>query len=237
MPRAARRSRPAARSSCDGGAPRRRDTRGSDFEQPFQIGAGLRLVLEAGGKLRQQRAQLVRFARAARSRRGTRRRPCCPSLDGSPAGRFREHVRVRELLIQLQRELEIRRRPLRPFLHRRDRGHAIKRRVHLDGVEVLGVKGELVELGRAARAARRLGGIEDAVPGAFAGGIAPAGRPDADVGLAGRSCGAHCARYSSFLNPKTTFVAAHQYRPLDQVRLFHHQVDGFLLGPRQLRAA
>ena len=119
---------------------------------------------------------------------------------------FREHVRVRELLIQLQRELEIRRRPLRPFLHRRDRGHAIERRVHLHGVEVLGVKGELVELGRAARAARRLGGIEDAVPGAFAGGIAPAGRPDADVGLAGRSCGAHCARYSSFLNPKTTFA-------------------------------
>ena len=109
---------------------------------------------------------------ADRCRAGTRRgrqRSAAPALHAirrrlRPSGSDRsqpllEHPRVRELLIQLDRELEIRRRPLGPAA--RDLGSrlAVERRVHLDGVEVLGVVGELVEpFGVRARR------VEDAVP-------------------------------------------------------------------------
>ena len=66
--------------------------------------------------------------------------------------RLAEHLRVRELLIQLERELEARRRALRPAA--RDLGPrlAVEGRVHLDGVEVLGVEAQLVEVRRSRRA-------------------------------------------------------------------------------------
>src|SRR5688572_14356783 len=107
---------------------------------------------------------------------------------------------MRELLEQLQRELEARGCALDPFLDGRDRGHAIERGVHLDGVEMLRVERELVELRGAARPARRRLRIEDPVPRALARWIAPSGRADADPGSAPGTARAH-PRYSSFLKP------------------------------------
>ena len=81
--------------------------------------------------------------------------------------RLTKHLRVRELLIQLQRELEARRRALDPAA--RDVGPrlTVERRVHLDGVEVFGVEAQLVEpLGPGALGAGRR--VEEAVPLALA---------------------------------------------------------------------
>jgi hypothetical protein len=52
---------------------------------------------------------------------------------------------VRELLIQLDGEFEIARRPLRPSAADLGARLAVERRVDLNGVEVFGVKGELVK--------------------------------------------------------------------------------------------
>src|SRR5919109_1860243 len=148
------------------------------FEQPFEIAARVRLVLEAGGKLREQRAELVR--RCERLDRAAELVHVLVSeVPRILSGCLVEHFRVRELLKQLERELEAGRRAPRPPLRRLDRWHAVERRVNLDGVEMLGVEREPVDLQPSARA--RLGGIEDAVPRALAGGIAPAGRADANV--------------------------------------------------------
>ena len=83
------------------------------LQQPLQVLARVRLVLEAGRKLREQRAQLA----------GVGQRIDCRAelvdvllaeVHGIAAGRLVEHLRVRELLIELQRELEARRRALGP---------------------------------------------------------------------------------------------------------------------------
>ena len=76
----------------------------------------------------------------------------------------------------LERELESRRCPFGPSTRGRRRRHAVERRVDLDRVEMLGVERQLVELAAAPPA--RSDGIEDAVPGALAGRVAPAGGAD-----------------------------------------------------------
>jgi hypothetical protein len=57
---------------------------------------------------------------------------------------------MRELLIELQRELEARWRALDPAACDVGARLAVEGRVHLDGVEVLGVEAQLIEPGRAA---------------------------------------------------------------------------------------
>ena len=80
---------------------------------------------------------------------------------------------MRELLVQLERELEARRRALDPGLRDVGLRLAVEGRVHLDGVEVLGVEAKLVEVGRSL-ALRPRGRIKQAVPLALAGRVAPA---------------------------------------------------------------
>src|SRR5687768_9543746 len=80
---------------------------------------------------------------------------------------------MRELLIQLERELEACRRPLRPGTRNLGARLTVKRRVHLDGVEMFRVEAQLVEVPglRLFRARRR---VEQPVPGAFTGWVIPA---------------------------------------------------------------
>src|SRR5262245_28745394 len=61
--------------------------------------------------------------------------------------RLSKHFRVRELLVQLQRELKARWRSVDPAL--RDLGPrlAVEGSVHLHRIEVLGVKPQLIEAG------------------------------------------------------------------------------------------
>src|SRR5690606_10424741 len=143
---------------------------------------------EAGGKLREQGAELAggreRIDRGAEFVDVLR-----PEVQRIGAGRLLEHLGVRELLKEFERELEVGRRALRPAGGRRGRRHAIERRVDLDGVEVVRVEAEFVELAASTRttSCRR---VEDPVPGPFTRWVAPAGRPDADVGLT--SCTSLC---------------------------------------------
>src|SRR5512145_1973547 len=92
--------------------------------------------------------------------------------------RFLEHLGMRELLIQLQRELEPRRSATGPAFRRRGRRYSIEGRVDLDRVEVLGIERQLVELATASgRAPRR---VEDAVPCSLSRRVTPARCPDTD---------------------------------------------------------
>ena len=73
---------------------------------------------------------------------------------------------MREFLIELDRELEARRRALGPAARDLGARLPVERRVHLDRVEVLGVEAQLVEAPVPARLRARR--IEEAVPGARA---------------------------------------------------------------------
>ena len=84
-------------------------------QQPLQVAARIRVVLEAGGKLREQ------ARRACRLRQSDRWRARKPSMsarrrvdDGSWPVAAVEHLRMGELLIELQRELEVTRACARP---------------------------------------------------------------------------------------------------------------------------
>ena len=158
-----------------------------DLQQPSEVRAGLRRVLEARRKLREQRTKLAGGCQ--------RLEPGFELIDVGAVdsrervellGRGRQvaqaarlvHAGVRELLIQLERELESRRRSLRPAAACIGTWGAVEAGVHLHGVEVLGVVRELVEPGHR-RLAALPQGIEQAVPRALARRVAPAGRADA----------------------------------------------------------
>src|SRR4029079_18449950 len=88
----------------------------------------------------------------------------------------------RELLIQLDGKLEVVGRARRPGARDLSSRLTVECGIHFDGVEVVGVVTELVELlGPPAR-----GRIEDAVPRASAARVVPAGRPDTQIAHPGR---------------------------------------------------
>ena len=141
--RAIRASLQADRSSCDGAARGRPGTR-ENAPAATRDSARVRLVAKAGRELRQQRTELA----------GWRER-----IDGGaelvdvllreipgvlPRGLL-IHARVRELLVQLERELEGGRRAIHPALSRGRRRDPVERRIDFDRVEVLGVEAQLVE--------------------------------------------------------------------------------------------
>ena len=70
-------------------------------EQPFEVAAGIGLVLEASGELCQQRAELGR-ARKRIDGRAEFIHVRAIDIGRILAGRLVEHLRVRELLIELQ---------------------------------------------------------------------------------------------------------------------------------------
>src|SRR5687767_6590674 len=85
------------------------------LEQPFEIAPRVGVVLEAGRELREKRAELVR----RRERIDRAAELVDIGLSEAPriaAGRLLEHLRVSELLIELQRELEATGRAVRPAL-------------------------------------------------------------------------------------------------------------------------
>ena len=160
-----------------------------DAQELREIVARRRAVLEARRELRQQRAQTARRdASGSMPARNSSMSVCvtCASRSSSgpsdPGARLErclaEHLRVRELLIELERELEARRRPLRPGARHLGARLPVEGRVHLDGVEVLGVEAQLVEVLRAG-ALRSRGRIEEAVPRPLAGRVVPARGADA----------------------------------------------------------
>ena len=195
---------------------------GERLQQPVEIVARRRLVLEAGGKLRQQRPELARRGQRIERRAEARRRPSCAERRRdrrpSPCANI---VRVREFLIELERELEARRRALGPAPASRCR--AGRRRTSSSP--------RRCRSARHRRRARRT---------PFAG-------PAAD-----RRCRSTCPCPWDSSSPTCRCARAHrsfpvhllveaeddlrpldQDRPLDQVRVLHHQVDRFLLRPRQ----
>src|SRR5687768_7478412 len=137
-------------------------------QQPIEIVSGFGHALEAEWKLDQKRSELAgrreRF-NPAFERVDIRRRHRSP-VDG--------HTGMRELLIQLHRELEILRRAFHPSEGGVGAGLAVKGAVDLDGVEALGIEAQLVKAAFAILGKR----VEDAVPGALAGGVVPARGPD-----------------------------------------------------------
>jgi hypothetical protein len=150
---------------------------GEAAEQVRQVGLRLGCVLEAGRKLREQRAELacrcqridaapklVEVRVVGPRERVQRRRFAADLLRKAGRNAALEHRGVRELLIQLDGELEIARCPIRPSTADIGARLAVESRVDLNRVEVLGVKGELVKTLRPAAASR----IEDAVPGPLA---------------------------------------------------------------------
>ena len=100
-----------------------------------------------------------------------------PSAPGPLQCRIPEHRWMRELLAQLYGKIKAWTRPLDPGATTSGPALPVERRVHLDGIEVLRVEAELVEIARSVtlRARRR---VEQAVPRAFSGGIAP---PDVPI--------------------------------------------------------
>src|SRR5439155_16037527 len=101
---------------------------------------------------------------------------------------------MRELLIELERELEIPRRSRGPSFRRLRRGHAVEARVHFHGIEVLGVEREIVE---AALLLRCRLGIEDPVPRALARRIVPTRCADTNA--------THNVSYAFLSKPNVTF--------------------------------
>jgi hypothetical protein len=157
---------------------------------------------------------------------------------------------MRELLIQLDRELEVRRCPLRPRARNLASGLTVERGVHFDGIEMLGVERELVEAFRPLTHLR----IEHAVPRALAGRIVPARRADAKIRHVSNlrdppdhpSAGANPALAQAtaeltltelfvfvLVEPKRDLRALDQDRSPDQIRVLDHQRNRFLLRPRQ----
>ena len=133
---------------------------GQRRQQVREVVARRRRVLEARRKLREQRAQLARRrqrldAAAELVEVGLGRLgegfddswiAWCPEAGGEGVrDSLPEHLRVREFLIQLDRELEAGRRPLGPAAADLCPRLAVEGRVHLDRVEVLGVEAQLVE--------------------------------------------------------------------------------------------
>src|SRR5262245_13303210 len=164
-------------------------------EQPFDVFAGVGRLVEAGRKLREQGAEPA---------------TCRQRLDAAfelidVLARDRAlivgHQRVRELLVELDGEVEVRRRALDPTKRRGRPRLAVKCAVHLDAVEPLGIEAELVE---ATIAIFRIG-IEDAVPGAAAGGIVPAGRADAQVHAGYTNRSAFAVRFSPCFSQGSCF--------------------------------
>ena len=159
-------------------------------QQPFQVLARRRRILEARGKLREHGAEL-----AARGQRidpaaelveirgvGKRERAHRVSIGAGVVGQrvddpFLEHARVGELLIQLHRELEAVRRPIRPRARHLRARLTVEGRIHLDGVEVLRVERELVEALRPLPRRR----VEHTVPRPAARRVIPSRRADAQV--------------------------------------------------------
>src|SRR5215510_2958667 len=100
---------------------------------------------------------------------------------------------MRELLIELQRELEVCWCPLDPAAGDLGARLAVERRVHLDGVEVLGIEAQLIETGRAGllRSGR---GIEESVPLPLAGRVVPARGSDVKAHARYNNCSGECWR-------------------------------------------
>src|SRR5688572_21888012 len=82
-----------------------------------------------------------------------------------------------ELLVQLHRELEAVRRPIRPRPRHLGAGLTVERRIHFDCVEVLGVERQLVEALRPLPRRR----VEHTVPRPAPRRVIPARRPDAEI--------------------------------------------------------
>ena len=131
---------------------------------------------------------------------------------------------MRELLEEFERELEATRRAIRPALGRFRCGCPVEAGIDLDGVEVLGVERQLVELASRPRAAPRAG--QDRT------------RRSTCLCLTGSSS-PRSRRVSSQLfvrflvEPEYDRLPADQHRSSDEVWLFHHQVDRLLLRFRQ----
>src|SRR5438132_10824153 len=83
---------------------------------------------------------------------------------------------MREFLIELQGEVESRRRPRRPTPCNLRSRLAVERRIHLDRIEMLRVEPKLVELIRSGALRARLR-IEEAVPRPLARWVIPPRRP------------------------------------------------------------
>ena len=149
------------------------------LDEPREVVVGGGVVAEAGGELREQGPEL---AGLVEGRDGVAELLDVPAVHpGVPGtGGRREHPRVGELLVELDGEREVVGGPRRPGLGGGAAGHAVEGRVHLDGVEVLGVAGELVEPPRPMAAPARR--IEDAVPGPGPARVVPPAGADADPG-------------------------------------------------------
>jgi len=143
---------------------------------PGTAPAALRAVrLDASGSMPRRNASMSASLDCARRVEDAR---LAAATGGQAAGQpLLEHAGVRELLIQLDRELEPRRRARDPGARHLGARLAVERRVHLDRVEVLGVERELVKALRPTPRRR----IENTVPRAFAGRVVPARRPDPEV--------------------------------------------------------
>ena len=132
--------------------------RGERLEQPVEIAARVVVGVEALGELDEHGGEAAGARPSDRCRARNRSKSSRDRSQSETPSRAEVHVRVRELLVELHGEQKPGRRARHPGLaHRRFR-HPVERRVHLDGVEALGVVRELVE---AARPPRR---IEDPVP-------------------------------------------------------------------------
>src|SRR5215510_7695896 len=104
-----------------------------------------------------------------------------------------EHLRMCELLIELQRKIKTGRRPRSPSSCDFGPRLPIKGRIDFDRIEVFGVKAQLVEL-ICTGALRSAFWIKDAVPGPLPGWVAPARRADtylAHAGILQSGSGAH----------------------------------------------
>ena len=105
------------------------------LEQPGQVLDRGVVALEAGRKLAQQRAQLVGIGERVDA-----------TLEDIDVG-LGDLSLVREILKELQAEFETGRGTIRPRLGDLHGRRAVERVVDFDGVESLGVIGELVEFG------------------------------------------------------------------------------------------
>src|SRR6266850_5950692 len=170
---------------------------GKRAKQLREVLARFRCVLEARRELCEQRAQLAgrseRFdarAEVVDVRLGDLREEVEQGTLGArrPLQRgLAKHLRVREFLIELQREVEAGRRAFGPPSRHLVARLAVEGGIHLDRIEVLGVETQLVEL--VGSGALRTGlRIEQAVPGSLAGRVIPARRADAHL--------AHAASYN-----------------------------------------